>query len=289
MKPSFVIVGCGRVGTALGLFLSRLGYRPAGTASLSLNSAEDLAKKIDTPNFSNRPWDITQGGDIVFITTPDDVIEPVCKEISSAGGFHADNIVVHCSGSLPSTLLNSARASGAKIASMHPLQSFASTRFEKNPFEHIIMSIEGEEEAVEKTEAVARDLGAQPIRILTEAKMLYHASAVVASNYLVSLLDLAFQLIGKAGIEPQKAYEVLSPLIRGTLANVERIGIPKALTGPIARGDVRTVEHHLREIGRQAPDLLPLFIQLGRHTVDVAEAKEELSSDAIEALRKAFE
>ena len=114
----------------------------------------------------------------------------------------------------------------------------------------------------------ALDTSKGPKSVKTDGKMLYHASAVVASNYLVTLLGLAFKLIGKAGIADRDAYTVLKPLIMGTLGNVENVGIPAALTGPISRGDVQTVAQHLDEMKSKSPELMFLYRALGLHTID---------------------
>ena len=95
----------------------------------------------------------------------------------------------------------------------------------------------------------------------------------MASNYLVALLHLALELNRGAGIEPRESLTGLMPLIQGTLKNIEAQGIPNALTGPIARGDVGIVGQHVEEIRAKAPQLLALYQTLGGQTVDLALAK----------------
>ena len=288
MKPSFAIVGCGKVGTALGIFLTNAGYRAAGFASKNLASAKQAADTIQADHFSDVPWEITRNADVVFITTPDGAIADTCDSISRNRGFAGNAVVLHCSGALPSTILSIAKKCGAFIGSMHPLQSFASVDYDTNPFQDIILSLEGENHAVKVAKEIAADLGGTSVTILTEAKTLYHASAVVASNYLITLLDLAFKLIGKAGIADRDAYDVLKPLIEGTLSNIQKVGIPEALTGPIVRGDVKTVEKHLEEIGLKAPELLTLYKTLGFYTIDIAKAKGAISKSSIQKLKWIF-
>jgi predicted short-subunit dehydrogenase-like oxidoreductase (DUF2520 family) len=271
MKPSFAIVGCGKLGTALGKYLSGAGYQCAGFASKSLTSAKNAAETAGSEIFSKIPWEITKNADVVFLTTPDGLIADTCTRISKNNGFRKDSIVLHCSGAHPSTILSSAKVCNAWTGSLHPLQSFASPVLSGNPFKDIIMSVEGESAAVDTGKAIANDLGANCLTIKTEAKTLYHASAVVASNYLVALFDLAFRLIGQAGISDRNAFDVLKPLVQGTLSNIEKEGIEKALTGPISRGDVETVERHLKEISSKAPELVNIYKILGLHTVGIAQ------------------
>lgn len=284
MKPSFAIVGCGRVGSVLTRYLTEIGYRPAGFASRSLASAQKLAALARVDTASDVLWEVTRGVDMVFITTPDDRIEPVCEKIASREGFDPDTVILHCSGSLPSTILSSAKKCQALIGSMHPLQSFSTAEYQTSPFQGIIIAVEGEKGAIEMAEATAQALGGKCLQIDTGAKTLYHASAVVASNFLVTLMDLAFQLIERAGISREDAFTVLQPLVSGTLANIEKVGIPDALTGPIVRGDVETVKSHVREIGEKTAPLLDLYRILGRHTVGIAKEKGALSGQQVDAL-----
>jgi predicted short-subunit dehydrogenase-like oxidoreductase (DUF2520 family) len=286
MKPSVAIIGCGKVGTSLGNFLRKAGYPISGLASKSLSSAQKAARIIGTDKISDIPWEMTRHAQVVFITTPDNAIADTCSIISQNSGFQKDAVVLHCSGLLPSTVLSSAKTCGAYIGSLHPLQSFASAEYDKNPFKNIIVSVEGEHDAVEAAEKIAKDLGSVCYRIKTEAKSLYHASAVVASNYLVTLLELAFRLISASGIHQKDAVNVLNPLIYGTLSNIEKVGIPDALTGPIARGDIATVENHIKEIGAKSPDLLVLYKMLGFYTVDIARAGGTITKSLAQRLKR---
>ena len=286
MKPSFAIVGCGKVGTALAIFLTRAGYRSAGFASKRLSSAKHVADMVLSDHFSDVPWDITRDADVVFITTPDSAIKDTCNRISRNTGFADNAVVMHCSGALASSVLSGAKTCGAWIGSMHPLQSFASADHKTNPFQGIIVSLEGEDPAINIAKTIAEDLGGTVVTLLTEAKTLYHASAVVASNYLVTLLDLAIRLIQEAGVHRLDAFNLLKPLIEGTLSNIGNVGVQKALTGPIARGDIKTLEKHIEEIGCKRPELLALYKMLAFYTIDIAAAGDLISASAIQALKK---
>lgn len=286
MKSSFAIVGCGKVGTALAIFLTRAGYRPAGFAGKSISSAKHVADLVLSDRFSDVPWNITRHADVVFITTPDSAIKDTCNAISKHDGFADNSVVMHCSGALASSELSSAKTCGAWIGSMHPLQSFASADHKTNPFQGIIISLEGEDPAVHSAKTIAEDLGGTAVTLLTEAKTLYHASAVVASNYLVTLLDLAIRLIEEAGVKGQDAFNLLKPLIEGTLSNIGNVGVQKALTGPIVRGDTKTVEKHIEEIGLKRPELLALYKMLAFYTVDIAASSGSISKSSIKELKR---
>ncbi|MFP4531338.1 MAG: Rossmann-like and DUF2520 domain-containing protein [Desulfobacterales bacterium] len=280
MKSSFAIIGCGRVGTALARHLSKAGYPPAGFASRSRESALQAAEAAGAEGaVYDHAWEASAKADVVFISTPDQAIVPACEEIAENRGVQENAAVLHCSGALSSDILAAARQCGAAVGSMHPLQSFAAVT-EENPFAGIKMAIEGESAAVEQAWQIAEALGADPISIRTEGKILYHAAAVAASNYLVTLMRLSFDLLKASGVSESEAYCVLKPLISGTLNNIEQTGIPEALTGPIARGDVATVADHLAAIREVSPEAAELYTRLGLATIDIATARGTLSKNA---------
>lgn len=284
MKPTIAIAGCGKVGTTFGNYLSDKGYTIKGISCRTLLSAQAAARVLKTENFSVTPWKITGDADIVFIATPDGKIQETCEEIATHNGFKKGSVVFHCSGSLPSTILASAEQCGAITASLHPLQSFASVKLAENPFKGIIMAGEGAQLAMEIAREIADELESVFIEIRTDAKTLYHASAVVASNYLVALIGFSFDLINEAGISEKDAMRVLKPLIKGTLDNIEKVGVVNALTGPIVRGDAATVSDHLEKITDRQPGLVDLYKTLGRYAVDLTKKRNELGSAKIKAL-----
>lgn len=286
MKATCAVVGCGRVGTSLVYHLNRVGYPICGVASRSLASAERAAGLVPGTLCSTDAAGVTKEADVVFVTTPDDTIAEVAEALAAEGGVKAGATVLHCSGSLPSTIMATVKEAGGFIGSMHPLQSFAGADLETNPFDSIIMSVEGDEKPVAIALSLAADLGARGLTIETRAKTMYHAAAVVASNCFVTVQDMAWAFIKDAGVSEQDAWSVLGPLIEGTLANIKKVGPVGALTGPIARGDVATIDAHLTKIAEMQPGLEALYKALCRHTVDVAKRKGSLTTDAETELMK---
>ena len=295
MKQSFAIIGCGKVASALAKQLTKAGYRPMGFSSRHIISARAMAKIVNAPDRCfEKTWEAAIDADFVFITTPDDAIQEACRIIAEHNGFKKNAVVFHCSGALSSTELASAKSvqtmSDVMIGSIHPLQSFAVEQPGEsgNPFENIMMAVEGDPLAVEKARKIATDLGAQPFTIKTDGKVLYHAAAVVASNYLVTLMNLSIKLMTASGVSESEVFDILNPLIMGTLANIESNGIPDALTGPIARGDVGIVEKHIQAIrsmsNENAGEMVGYYKLNGAETIKIAMAKGSLSEDAAEKL-----
>ncbi len=272
MKQKYAIIGCGRSGKAFARHLSSAGYVPSGFASRRLASARQAADLAGYQGgqVSERPEAVIGDADIILISTPDGAIGQTASEMADRGGMKPGATVFHLSGALSSTELSSLKKAGVQTGSIHPLQSFGSGDAGKNPFDGIMMGIEGDREAVETGWRMAADLGAVPFEIDTTGKMLYHASAVAASNYLVTLMKFAMDLLGESGVAEDRRFAVLKPLIMGTLGNIERTGPVDALTGPIVRGDTAIVRAHLEVIGRDAPQMLSLYKTLGKYTVDIA-------------------
>lgn len=289
IKYTVAIVGCGTVGTAMGKLLKDAGYHISGVATSNLETARKAADVTGAERFSDCPWEVTLGADVVFITTPDDLIESTCMKISEHRAFNKNTVVMHCSGAFSSDILSSARDHGAVVATLHPLQSLASVNEAVRLVPGSYCTVEGDESALPIARQMVEDIGGVLLQITAAKKTLYHAAAVVASNYLVTLIHLALELNEAAGLPSDTAFNALFPLIRGTLSNIGAKGIPGSLTGPIARGDVGTVLAHLRAIEKDTPELLLLYRCLGLYTVDLAKAKKTIGQEAADRLAALLE
>lgn len=280
MTERFAIIGCGRAGRAFAQNLAAAGYAPAGFASRSIASARHAAALTDFQGAaSTRPGDVVKDADIILLSTPDAVIRQTAEELAGQGGMKKGVVVLHCSGALSSTELAALKEAGAKTGSIHPLQSFAAEGSGKNPFDGIMMGIEGDREAVETAWRMAQNLGAVPFGIETSGKMIYHASAVVASNYLVTLMKSAMDLLGASGVPAGERFKILKPLVTGTLGNIEKAGAVDALTGPVVRGDAPIVRAHVDAMEKAAPEILPLYKLCGRYTVEIASERGSISDE----------
>ncbi len=286
---SFTIIGCGRLGTNLAAFLAQNGFVPAALCSKTEQSARRAVQAAGAGKVVDDPIEAARTSNLIFITTPDTVIESLCGHMASKGGFGPDSIVFHLSGALPSSILDSAGKVGAGIGSIHPLQAFAPYKpGQASPFKGINISLEGSERAVSLGKEIVNSLGANYFTIPTRAKVLYHASAVAASNYLVTLEHFALCLLMETGLPESRAYEILEPLIQGTLKNIKARGSVNALTGPVARGDDDIIARHLADIDEKMPRFSDLYRLLGRHTLDIAGQRGEISQQAMDRLSRLF-
>jgi predicted short-subunit dehydrogenase-like oxidoreductase (DUF2520 family) len=194
--------------------------------------------------------------------------------------------VLHLSGTLGSEVLAAAREAGAFPLAFHPVQTFAAPG--PRLFEGITCAVEGDREAVAFGRELAEFLGARPVEVRREDKALYHAGLAVACNYLVALAEAGRALLERAGLGPT-ALDALLPLLRGTVENLARVGLPGALTGPISRADLATLRAHLDALRERAPEFLPLYRILGSRTVDLALRKGTIDERQAAEMRRLLE
>ncbi|HEX8074875.1 MAG TPA: DUF2520 domain-containing protein [Thermoleophilaceae bacterium] len=231
------IVGRGRVGTALAAALRAAGH------------------EVDGPAARDR----TPAGDVLLLCVPDDQIEAAAQAVGAAA---APRFVGHTSGATPLTALDPAGAEHA--FGLHPLQTIAGPETDLNCCGCAIGG--STDAAVALAERLARDLGMHPLRIDDHQRAAYHASASIASNFLLTLQAAAESVAAGAGIAPAEARRLLGPLVRTTVDNWVEHGPEAALTGPVKRGDERTVAAQRAAVEDAAPELLDLFDELVERT-----------------------
>jgi predicted short-subunit dehydrogenase-like oxidoreductase (DUF2520 family) len=267
----FSLIGPGRVGAALARRLVERGWTLEALAARSIDSARRAAEWIGAGRAAGEPADAARAAPLVLLTVPDRAIAPLCEALARAEAFSPASIVLHTSGALSSAALAPARdLCGAAVGSLHPLQSFASPEQALGLLRGVFFCAEGDPPALEAAARIAKALEARFVTIRPESKALYHAGACAASNFLVALEDLAVQLLAQAGIRAPDALQMLLPLVRGTIANLQHLGLPDALTGPVARGDSGTVERHRQAIRDNCPQLLEAYDVLTELTRRVA-------------------
>ena len=274
-------IGAGTVGTALSVSLSKKGYPVVAVSSRRQTSATKLAQAISGCLPVNSNQDVADAAELVFITTPDDAIAPVVSQIR----WHKGQSVVHCSGADSTDILQPARKLGAGVGVFHPLQTFANASQAIENMPGSTFTLEAEEPLLTTLKDMATALGGYWIELKASDKVIYHASAVIACNYLVTLVKLATDLWPTFDISRHQATQALLPLIRGAIHNIDTVGIPQCLTGPIARGDTGTIRKHLDALQKVAPDLLATYRELGRQTIPIALAKGKINQRQAEELK----
>jgi predicted short-subunit dehydrogenase-like oxidoreductase (DUF2520 family) len=275
--PSVFIMGAGVVGTALAARLVRAGIPVIGLHGRQVELS-DAARAISgvVASTGDIP-DIMSESDVVVISVRDERVPEVCQRLASEGRLRSEQILLHTSGANPArTILAPAVPHVRAVGTLHPLVSFADARVAVEGLEQVSFGIEGDEPARAMAKRIVRALGARAVFLEAENLALYHAGAVMASNYVVALADTAQTLLVKAGVPPDQALPVLIPLLTSVVQNLAQLGLPGALTGPVERGDVTSVERHLQTLEARAPELLALYRLVGRDVLRLAREKSAL-------------
>lgn len=265
-KLPVTVVGAGRTGRALGRLLHRAGFSIGAVTCRTLERAREAVAFIGsgTPAAFKPPRPV-EG--IVLVCVPDGAVTAVASQLEVVPG----TVVAHVAGALGSEAV--AGAKGAEPGSLHPLRSFADPERAVASFEGTACAVEGSPAAAEALTDLVRKIGGRPLEVSPGGKPLYHAGAVFASNYLVAILDAAERLFESAGIPREEGRRALARLAAGTLDNVAAVGPREALTGPVERGDDRTVTAHRDAILKSRPELADAYALLGRLALDLARSR----------------
>ena len=280
--PKIGFIGAGTVGTALAITLHERGYAVIAVASRSKSSADRLASRVPECKSFEKKQSVADAAELVFITTPDDAITQVAAELH----WHRGQSVVHCSGAHSLDILEPARKAGARVGAFHPLQTFANVAHAIKNLPGFTFGLEAEGELLDTLKSMAQDLDGTWVKLGAGDKVLYHTAAVIACNYLVTLMKMATDLWQTFGVSTPEATRALLPLLRGTLNNLENVGLPNCLTGPIARGDMGTIKKHLEALDKSAPALLLAYRELGLQTIPVALGKGKIDRTRAEEMRQ---
>ncbi len=276
------VLGAGRVGTALAVLLQRAGHRVVAVSGGSF-TPERAARYL--PGTPVRPsTEAARAADLALIAVPDDRIAEVCGELARDGAVSPDRAVAHLSGATGLDALAAARGAGARVLSVHPLQTFPDVESALGRIPGSAAAVTALDEAgYALGERMATDVGARPFRLADEVKPLYHAAAVFASNYLVVVTAVAEELFKAAGLADPLG--LFLPLSEASLENAADLGPGAALTGPAVRGDAGTVERNLRALAERAPEAVPAYVALADVALALAERAGRLRAEGRAVVR----
>jgi predicted short-subunit dehydrogenase-like oxidoreductase (DUF2520 family) len=282
-RPRIAVIGAGAAGVAVARALRRSGWPVAAVCRRNAARAKAAARLVGggARAFTDAVR-AARGADLVVLAVRDGEIARVAASLAERGAVAPGALVVHLAGAVPSTALAPLRAAGARTAALHPLPTFAGG---DAAVPGVYWFHEGDARA--ECAALVRRLGGRFRSIDPARKAVYHAAAVAASNYLVAVADLATRMATAAGVPPKDALRALLPLIRGTVRNLEREGLPGALTGPVARGDAATVARHRKALRAVDPDLVDAYDALAWQALPVA-IRKGLPPAAVRALQRAL-
>ena len=256
-----VIVGPGRAGMSLALAARRAGVGIAAVVGRDAEAVRRAAGRVD-----GRPLGLDEplpSADLLVLAVRDDAIAPVAGRIAP----HATAVAaaVHLSGLAPVDRIASLRP--LPVGSFHPLQTLPDPEAGSEAIDGAWVAVTTADEALEGTlRSLAARLGMHPFALDDDAKPLYHAAAATAANYPLAALAMAQRLYEAAGVP----FEAAGPLVRAVVDNALGMGPERALTGPVARGDVSTVAAQLEAVATATPGLAAHFAALAALTAEIA-------------------
>lgn len=286
IPPTLNMIGCGKAGRTLGQLWHRAGvFNIGGVLTRSIESATTAVGQMGAGTLLGSLSEL-KSAELTLISTPDQEIRGIATSLASVGVLDRDSIVFHLSGALDSSLLRQAGLEQVKVASVHPLRSFANPNLSAAEFAGTWCGFEGELEAEDPLYSAFEKIGARMFKIEPDRKLVYHAASVMVSNYLNALIESGINAFRLAGIDRQTASAMIVPIVRNTCDNIINSDPGSALTGPIMRGDWQIVERELENLRDLDPNLGDVYRILGKATLSLAESNSLLNAEQISKLGK---
>lgn len=261
------IVGKGKVGTALARAFRRAGHE------VTLRAGRARAQRFDPATT------------VILLAVRDAALPAWIASLAASSSLPPRTVVLHVAGSVGADVLSPLRSRAAGVGVAHPLLSFADAR-RPPTLAGAQLLVSGDALAVRRAKQLGRSVGMVP-RVWPKIDFaLYHAAAALTANGAVALVAAAAALLESAGAPKGAGVRALAPLLASVARNVEAVGLPRALTGPIRRGDAATVERHLRALHDQPREIEALYRAVGLLQVSLAEALGEAGPARLAALRR---
>jgi predicted short-subunit dehydrogenase-like oxidoreductase (DUF2520 family) len=271
-KLSISIVGAGNVGSVLAPALRRAGYRVQEIVVRDKRASIRRGNLVARSSAAKAVTDAmaTFSADVIWVCVTDDAIASVARTLAQRQDVDwRGKIVFHASGALTSDELKALKKRGAAIASTHFMQSFVPG---SNPSLAVPFAVEGDKQATSRAVEIGRALGAKPFVIRKQSKVLYHAMGFFSSPLVIIALSLSESVGRKAGLNSKQIESVIKPMFSRTAENYLKKGSAGAFVGPINRGNIATVQKHLREL-RRIPEAHAAYVAMGRAALKMLPVK----------------
>ena len=285
-NPLVQLLGAGRTGTMISIALSRAGYRVSWIGSNKLEDARALANKVGIGRYGAGFEGFRSKAGFLILAVPDDEIRNAAAGSVRAGIITGDTVVAHLSGALGSDVLRDVSIAGASVMAFHPAQTFTMSSIPGTVFKNICFDMEGDDTACALGERAAADLGAVSIRLDPAHRILSHLAMTAASNYSVSLMHIAEEIMASAGIPKDKAGMMLHPLFSATANNIASIGTADSLTGPVSRGDTNVLKKHFNALENFDEQYRTVFRELASVALKITVERGGISGEKAEEIRK---
>ena len=265
-------IGAGKVGSALGLYFKQKGFEIGGYYSKTFKHAEQAAMQTESRAYTNIV-ELMKSSSVVWITASDDALPLLAKEISQLAIPLHIKAFVHTSGVYSTEVLQPIRDTGCYTYCAHPLMAFGKASESALQLKDAYFTIDTTTEKLKKNEEnyltrFFEKTGNNTLQIDSKKKELYHCAASVLSNYMVTLLNMAYEIFAETGMTTTEIKKATAPLLKSTLKNIaENEQMSNALTGAIKRGDATTVAKHIATLENYMPHKTKLYKELGKETM----------------------
>jgi predicted short-subunit dehydrogenase-like oxidoreductase (DUF2520 family) len=274
------VIGAGRVGAVLAATLQASGYRLAAVAGESAASRTRIETLLPGVRV-DKPTAVAKSCDLLFLTVPDDALDNVVRMLVASKAIRAGQYVVHTSGLHGISVLAPATEIGAHAIAMHPALTFTGTDLDLDRIHQCVFGVTCDESERPVADALVRDMSGRVNWLSESDRPLYHVALAHGANHLVTLVSQAMDLLRLTGSDDPAA--VLRPLLTAALDNALDFGFA-ALTGPIVRGDVKTVSAHLETLSSTSRRTLESYVVMARATANSAVADGRLEPRRAAAL-----
>ena len=274
-------IGAGRLATALAWALSRRGLAVTSVASRSAAGAQRLAAGLPDCRIHEDAQTVAEQADLVFVTVPDDAIAGVVSAVRWRPGM----AVVHCCAASGLDVLAEAALQGACTGGFHPLQTFADPEAAAASLPGCSVTIEAGEPLRALLESLAQRLDCPSIQLPEGSRALYHAGAHYAAGFVFVLIQESVDLWRSFGVEPDATVQALIPLLKGTVAAMEKSGVVEGMPGIFSRGDHGTLANHLHALSALGEDHRAFYLEFARRSVRLMEARGVVDPDRVSKMR----
>lgn len=274
------VVGTGRVGAVLGAALARAGHHVVAAyavSDLSRLRAEALLPAVPLVALD----DVLAQSDLTLLTVPDDALAGLVAGLVEAGSIKPGKFLAHASGRYGFGVLEPAMRVGALPLALHPVMTFTGTSVDLARLDGTPFGVTAPDELRPVAESLVVEMGGEPVWIAEDSRTRYHAALAHGSNHLMTLVGQTLDVLTSAGVEDPA--RLIAPLLSASLDNSLRYG-DHVLTGPVARGDARTVAAHIEALGEVSAQAQSTYVALARATADRALAAGVLRPEAAESL-----
>ena len=302
-KLKLSIIGCGNVAKTLAYLWHQVSVvEICDVVNQSQQSADESVDFIGAGKaVAGNAAGGLQAADVFLLGCGDDQLETCINQLVEAEVVRAENIVFHCSGSKPSSIIlssivnpsiekSTSKWGGVHTASIHPVKSFSSPSEAIYSFSNTYCGFEGDEKAVSVLKTWVEAIGGNCFGIDAghdgKNKLIYHAASVIACNYLVALQELSINAFAQSGVDREMAMKILEPIVKGTADNIFSMGTANALTGPIARGDHQVVAKQLQAVNDWDSSAGDIYKLLGEISADLSEKQGSATLENLTKIRE---